>query len=255
MQDALVIIPTYDEKDNVLPISEAVLAATPRVDILFVDDNSPDGTGEILDCLAVDNPRVHVLHRRDKQGLGRAYLAGFRWALERHYDFMLEMDADFSHTPTDVAVLLDAAESAHLVLGSRYLHGIRIINWPLSRLILSCSAALYVRWITGIPFSDPTGGFKCFRREVLQAIDLDRIRSNGYAFQIEMTHEAWLRGFRIREVPIIFEERRSGLSKMHRGIVTEALWMTWKIFLRSGCRRRPRTALPPPGPPPKDPAR
>jgi dolichol-phosphate mannosyltransferase len=252
MQDALVIIPTYNEKDNVLPIAEAVLACTPRVDILFVDDNSPDGTGQILDCMAAENRRIHVLHREDKQGLGRAYLAGFRWGLQRHYDFILEMDADFSHPPADVPVLLAAAEEAHLVLGSRYIHGIRVINWPLGRLILSCSAALYVRLVTGIPIADPTGGFKCFRREVLQAIDLEQVRSNGYAFQIEMTHKAWMRGFRIREVPIIFEERRSGQSKMHRGIVTEALWMTWKIFLCSGCRRRPHASLPPPAAAPKD---
>lgn len=253
MQDALVIIPTFNEKDNVLPISEAVLAGSPRFDILFVDDNSPDGTGKILDVMSMENPRVHVLHRTDKQGLGRAYIAGFRWALERHYAFILEMDADFSHAPSDVPALLEAADSAHLVLGSRYVNGIRIINWPLSRLILSCSAALYVRWVTGIPFSDPTGGFKCFRREVLQTIDLGRIHSNGYAFQIEMTHQAWLMGFQIREIPIVFEDRRAGLSKMHRGIVTEALWMTWLMFARCGCRRRPRSSRPAPAPEEGDP--
>ena len=245
MSDTLVIIPTYNEKENAEAIARAVLEACPEADVLFVDDNSPDGTGELADRLAADNPRIHVLHREKKQGLGRAYLAGFRWALERpEIRFILEMDADFSHDPKAVPQLRSAAQTADLVLGSRYIGGIRVINWPLNRLILSTGAALYVRLITGMPFTDPTGGFKCFRREVLAAIDLDGIHSNGYSFQIEMTHTAWHLGFRIAESPIVFEERREGQSKMSGGIVNEALWMVWKLLARCGWRRRPRVVHP-----------
>jgi dolichol-phosphate mannosyltransferase len=245
MSDTLVIIPTYNEKENAEPIAQAVLAACPEADVLFVDDNSPDGTGQLADRLAAANPRIHVLHRQQKQGLGRAYLAGFRWALERpDYRFILEMDADFSHDPKAVPQLRAAARQADLVLGSRYVGGIRVINWPLKRLILSTSAALYVRLITGMPFTDPTGGFKCFRREVLAAMDLDAIRSNGYSFQIEMSHTAWHMGFRIVESPIVFEERREGQSKMSGGIVNEALFMVWKLLVRCGCRRSPRGTHP-----------
>lgn len=245
MSDTLVIIPTYNEKENAEAIAQAVLSACPEADVLFVDDNSPDGTGELADRLAAENPRIHVLHREKKQGLGRAYLAGFRWALERpEIRFILEMDADFSHDPKAVPQLRSAAQTADLVLGSRYIGGIRVINWPLNRLILSTGAALYVRLITGMPFTDPTGGFKCFRREVLAAIDLDGIHSNGYSFQIEMTHTAWHLGFRIAESPIVFEERREGQSKMSGGIVNEALWMVWKLLARCGWRRRPRVVHP-----------
>ncbi len=239
MNDTLVVIPTYNEKDNVRGIAQAVLAACPSADLLFADDNSPDGTGRIADEMAAKDPRIHVLHREGKQGLGRAYIAGFKWALERQYEFVFEMDADFSHNPADVPRLLDAARSADLALGSRYVGGVRVINWPLSRLFLSKGAAVYVRLITGMPFTDPTGGFKCYRRAVLQAIDLDQIKSNGYSFQIEMTHTAWMKGFRIVEVPITFEERRSGFSKMSHAIVREALWMVWKLLFRCGFRRRP----------------
>lgn len=244
MQVALVIIPTYNEKDNAEPIARAILETEPHTDILFVDDTSPDGTGEILDRLTRENSRIHVLHRVDKLGLGRAYLDGFRWALARGYEFILEMDADFSHNPRDISILIQTAVNGDLVLGSRYLDGIRVINWPLSRLILSRGAGLYVRWITGMPFTDPTGGFKCFRREVLEAINLDAIHSNGYSFQIEMTHRAWLMGFHVVEVPIVFEERRSGQSKMHPSIVREALWMVWKIYFQTGLRRRPSAPHP-----------
>ena len=244
MNDALVVVPTYNEKENVREIVAAVTRACPQADLLFVDDNSPDGTGAIADELAAKEARVHVLHREAKQGLGRAYLAGFRWALERSYRFIFEMDADFSHNPADLSRLLAAAGDADLVLGSRFVGGIRVINWPLSRLMLSQAAALYVRIITGMPFTDPTGGFKCYRRSVLEAIPLDQIQSNGYSFQIEMTHQAWRRGFRIVETPIVFEERRSGQSKMNTGIVGEALWLVWRLLLRSGLRRRPGAAHP-----------
>ncbi len=240
MSDTLVIIPTYNEKENAEAIAKAVLAACPEADLLFVDDNSPDGTGQLADRMAAENPRIHVLHRQQKQGLGRAYLAGFRWALERpDYRFIMEMDADFSHDPKAVPQLRAAAQTADLVLGSRYIGGIRVINWPLNRLILSTGAALYVRLITGMPFTDPTGGFKCFRREVLAAMNLDGIHSNGYSFQIEMTHTAWHLGFKIVESPIVFEERREGQSKMSGGIINEALWMVWKLLARCGYRRRP----------------
>ena len=239
MNDTLVVIPTYNEKENVVDISKAVLAACPEVDILFVDDNSPDGTGQMADRLAAENPRVHVMHRAGKQGLGRAYIAGFKWALERQYELIFEMDADFSHDPAAIPAIRTAALDADLALGSRYVGGIRVINWPLSRLILSTGAALYVRIITGMPFTDPTGGFKCYRRAVLETIDLDRIKSNGYSFQIEMTHTTWRLGFHIVETPIVFEERRSGQSKMSSHIVREALWMVWKLLVRCHFHRQP----------------
>lgn len=238
MNDTLIVIPTYNEKENVRGIAQAVLKACPSVDILFADDNSPDGTGRMADEMAEKDPRIHVLHREGKQGLGRAYIAGFKWALERHYEFIFEMDADFSHNPADIPRLLEAARSADLALGSRYVGGVRVINWPLSRLFLSKGAAVYVRLVTGMPFTDPTGGFKCYRRAVLLAIDLDQIKSNGYSFQIEMSHTTWMKGFQIVEVPITFEERRSGFSKMSPAIVREALWMVWKLVFRCGFRRR-----------------
>ena len=232
MSDILVIIPTYNEAENIRLITAAVFAACPQAHILFVDDNSPDGTGRLADAMGQADPRVHVLHKQDKQGLGRAYIAGFKWALERHYRYIFEMDADFSHNPVELPKFIEAAANADLILGSRYINGIRIVNWPLNRLILSKGASLYVRLLTGMPFSDPTGGYKCFRREVLEAINLDRIRSNGYSFQIEMTHTAWKLGFRIVEVPIIFEDRRSGQSKMNAAIVREALGMVLRLRFR-----------------------
>lgn len=232
MAEVLIIIPTYNESENVRRIGAAVFAVYPAAHILFVDDNSPDGTGRVLDEMSAADQRVHLLHKQDKQGLGRAYLAGFKWALEKHYTHIFEMDADFSHDPAEIPRFIAAAENADLVLGSRYLRGIRIINWPLRRLILSKSASLYVRLITGMPFTDPTGGYKCFRREVLEAIHLDRIRSNGYSFQIEVTHIAWKLGFRIVEAPIVFEDRRSGQSKMNSTIVREALGMVLKLRFR-----------------------
>jgi dolichol-phosphate mannosyltransferase len=246
MAKSLVIIPTYNERDNLPTIADAVMKLSARVDLLVVDDNSPDGTGMIADELASKEPRLHVLHRRVKDGLGRAYLAGFKWALERQYEFVCEMDGDFSHNPDDIPTFLEAARDADLVLGSRYINGIRIINWPLSRLMLSKSAAKYVQIITGMPFTDPTGGYKCFRRRSLEAIDLAAVRSNGYSFQIELTHKLWRQGFKVVEVPIIFTERVQGHSKMSGHIVREALIMVWRLWLQNGCRRSPR--------PPKEPA-
>ena len=229
MEKVLIIIPTYNEQENVRSIAAAVFQACSYANILFVDDNSPDGTGNIIKEMGAADKRIHTLHQRDKRGLGRAYVAGFTWALERDYTHIFEMDADFSHNPSDIPKFISAAKSADLVLGSRYINGIRIINWPLSRLILSRAASSYVRLVTGMPFSDPTGGYKCFRREILEAIDLEQIKSNGYSFQIEMTYTAWKLGFRLVEMPIIFEDRRSGHSKMNPSIVREALWLVMKL--------------------------
>ena len=237
---ALVIVPTYNEKDNLPVVVERLMRHPPEVELLVVDGNSTDGTGKLADEITAKNPRVHVLHQREKNGLGRAYCEAFKWALERDYEFIFEMDGDLSHNPDDIPVFLKAAESADLVLGSRYTNGIRVINWPLRRLMLSVGAGKYVRVITGMPFSDPTGGYKCFRRKALQAIDLDAIRSNGYSFQIEMTHKLWRQGMRIVEVPIIFLDRFQGSSKMSSEIVREAFWMVWRLWLQNGLRRWPR---------------
>ncbi len=245
MNDTLIVIPTYNEIDNVRQIADAIFSELPTTDILFVDDNSPDGTGQLIDRMCETEPRVHVLHRKEKQGLGRAYIAGFKWALARHYQFIFEMDADFSHAPSSVPDLRRAADHADLCLGTRYKGGIRVVNWPLARLILSKGAAVYVRLITGLPVTDPTGGFKCFRRTVLENIDLDHITSNGYSFQVELSHKAWMKGFHIEEVPITFEERRSGASKMSTAIIREALWMVWKLWLACGMKRSaPKTPHP-----------
>src|SRR5579862_3415954 len=214
MEKTLVIVPTYNERDNLPLLAERLLHLPVPVDMLVVDDNSPDGTGQLADELAAKHPSIHVLHRAQKQGLGRAYCAGFSWALEKGYEFIMEMDGDFSHNPDDIPKFIEAAADADLVLGSRYVGGIRVINWPLGRLMLSMSAAKYVRIVTGMPFSDPTGGFKCFRRRALQSIDLNAVRSNGYSFQIEMTHKLWRQGMKVAEVPIIFTERLRGKSKM-----------------------------------------
>ena len=244
MKKVLIIIPTYDEKDNVGPISRQVLDLLPEASMLFVDDSSPDGTGDLLDKMHDLDPRIHVLHKPEKAGLGRAYIAGFKWALERDYEFIFEMDADFSHDPHELPKFLKAAEDADLVLGSRYVNGIRITNWPMSRLLLSKSAATYVRVLTGMPVTDPTGGFKCYRREVLEKIDLDGIESSGYSFQVEMSHSTWNLGFRIKEIPITFVDRRAGYSKMSTGIFKEAIWMVWKLAFKNGFRRRPQKKQP-----------
>lgn len=236
--NALIIVPTYNERDNLPGIVEALGKLS--VDLLVVDDNSPDGTGDLADELAEEHAYVNVLHREEKNGLGRAYCAGFAWALEKNYEFVFEMDGDFSHDPEDIPRFLEAAKETELVLGTRYKGGIRVINWPLTRLILSLGAAKYVQWITGMPFSDPTGGFKCFRRKALEAIDLDQVRSNGYSFQIELTHKIWRQGLRVAEVPIVFTERAEGQSKMSGNIVWEAIWMVWRLWIQHGLRRWPK---------------
>jgi dolichol-phosphate mannosyltransferase len=230
---ALVVLPTYNERVNLPLIVPQILEQDPRLEILVVDDNSPDGTGQLADELAAANPRVHVMHRAEKAGLGKAYLAGFRWALERKYDYIIEMDADFSHDPKFLGQLLAAARDADLVIGSRYRAGVNVINWPISRLLLSIGANQYARAITGLPLTDSTAGFKCFRREVLEAIDFEKVRSNGYSFQIEMSFRAWKKGFRLVEIPIVFTDRMEGQSKMNKRIVREAIWMVWWLRLRS----------------------
>jgi len=227
---ALVIVPTYNEWDNLPRLVPAILAQDERLEILIVDDASPDGTGEVADCLARDEPRVHVLHRAGKLGLGTAYLAGFAWGLERGYDCLFEMDADFSHDPSHLPSFLAAITDYDVVLGSRYLHGrVTVVNWPIGRLLLSYFANVYARWVTGVPVADLTGGFKCFRRAVLETIPLDRVESNGYAFQIEMSFRAWRKGFRLGEIPIMFVDRDVGESKMSKRIVREAVWRVWRL--------------------------
>ena len=226
---ALVVIPTYNEKLNLVPLLNEIFAKNLPLEILIIDDNSPDGTGAVADQIAASDPRVHVIHRAGKMGLGSAYVVGFKYALARDYDAVFEMDADFSHSPDSLGEFLRELENADLVLGSRYLHGVTVVNWPLSRLILSYGANVYSRFVTGVPVKDLTGGFKCFRRNVLEAVDLDKVRADGYGFQIEMNFKAWRKGFRIREIPILFVDRRVGESKMSRRIVWEAAWMVWKL--------------------------
>jgi dolichol-phosphate mannosyltransferase len=227
---ALVIVPTYNERENILKLIDAVLAQAAEIDVLVVDDGSPDGTGQLVDeRVAIDN-RVHILHRGRKLGLGTAYLAGFHWALERDYEFIFEMDADFSHDPQHLPQFLSSIENADLVLGSRYREGrVTVVNWPIARLMLSYFANVYARAVTGLQVFDATGGFKCFRRKVLEAIPLNDVRSNGYAFQIEMSFRAWKKGFRIVEIPIVFVDRTEGTSKMSRAIIREAVWMVWRL--------------------------
>lgn len=229
MGDTLVVVPTYNERENLPRLVPRILEQDSRLEVLVVDDASPDGTGEVADRLAREDERVHVLHREEKRGLGTAYLAGFRWALARDHALVFEMDADFSHDPAHLPELLSLAGEHDLVLGSRYLRGVAVVNWPMARLLLSWAANKYARWITGLPVNDLTGGFKCYRREVLETIDLDAIRSNGYAFQIETTFRAYHAGFRVVETPIVFVDRNVGVSKMSRRIVWEAIWMVWRM--------------------------
>ena len=240
MNQTLVIVPTYNERENLPPLAACLLRLAIPVDLLIVDGGSPDGTGKLADELAAKHPSIHVLHETEKRGLGRAYCSGFDWAIKNGYEFIMEMDGDFSHNPDDIPKFVEAAGEADLVLGSRYVGGIRVINWPLRRLMLSMSAAKYVRIVTGMPFSDPTGGFKCFRRRALESIDLAGVRSNGYSFQIEMTHKIWRQGMKVAEVPIIFTERLRGKSKLSGNIVREALFMVIRLLVQNGFRRRPR---------------
>jgi dolichol-phosphate mannosyltransferase len=230
VRSALVIVPTYNERENIPRLLPSILSQDSRLEVLVVDDNSPDGTGALVDALAAEEPRLHCLHRAGKLGLGTAYLDGFRWGLERGYDCLFEMDADFSHDPGHLPKFLEAIESYDLVLGSRYLHGrVTVVNWPIGRLLLSYFANVYARWVTGLPIADATGGFKCFRREVLAAVELDHVESNGYAFQIEMSFRAWKKGFRLGEIPIMFVDRDVGVSKMSKKIVREAVWRVWRL--------------------------
>lgn len=225
----LIVLPTYNEKPNLEPLLEAIHAQVPEVEVLVIDDNSPDGTGALADQLAAQHPWVHVVHRSGKLGLGTAYIRGFQWALERDYALIMEMDADFSHDPAHLPAILAAAQNADVVLGSRYVDGGGTENWGLWRRLLSKGGGLYARSILDVPYHDLTGGFKCFHRRVLEALPLDAIHSEGYSFQIELTWRAHLKGFRIVEVPIIFRERREGQSKISRRIVLEAMGVVWRL--------------------------
>jgi dolichol-phosphate mannosyltransferase len=236
--NALIIVPTYNERDNLPDVVKKLGELS--VDMLVVDDNSPDGTGEMADEFAKKHTYINVLHRKEKSGLGRAYCAGFEWALKHDYEFIFEMDGDFSHDPSDIPRFIEAARDADLVLGTRYRGGIRVINWPLRRLMLSLGAAKYVKWITGMPFTDPTGGYKCFHRRALESVDLSTIQSNGYSFQIEMTHKIWRQALRVAELNIVFTEREEGTSKMSWNIAWEAVWMVWWLWFQHGLRRWPK---------------
>lgn len=233
VKQILVIIPTYKEVENIQKIIPEVLKQDDRIEILVVDDNSPDGTADAVEALSNKNKKIHLMRRPEKLGLGTAYVAGFNYALSKAYDLIFEMDADFSHDPNEIPNFLNAIDEYDLVIGSRYIKGVNVVNWPISRLILSWSANVYTRFVTGLPVRDATAGFKCFRREVLENIDLDRIHSDGYAFQIEMHFKAWKRGYRLLEIPIIFVDRNLGESKMNPGIVREAAWMVWKLRFQS----------------------
>jgi dolichol-phosphate mannosyltransferase len=231
MSNFLICIPTYNEKDNIQNIIDTVLAQGDDIEILIIDDNSPDGTAAIVETIMAKNKKVHILKRPGKLGLGTAYIDGFRYGLTLpHIDYLMEMDADFSHNPAYIKSFKDAIQNNDLVIGSRYSNGISIVNWPMSRLLLSYFASMYVRVITGMPVMDPTGGFKCFRRKVLESIRLEMIKSNGYSFQIEMNFFAWRAGHKIKEIPIIFIDRRAGTSKMSKHIVFEAIFGVWRLF-------------------------
>jgi len=230
---ALVIIPTYNESDNVKALVDDILQYEPTIHMLFVDDSSPDGTGDIIRKMQQTKKNVHLLTRPGKLGLGSAYLAGFKYALSKGYDFIFEMDADFSHDPKEIPSFLETMEDHDLVLGSRYIKGVNVVNWPLRRLLLSYFANVYTRIATGLPVQDATGGFKCFRREVLEKLDFKSIKSNGYAFQIELTFKAWKSGFRIKEIPIIFIDRVAGVSKLSKSIMWEAIFLVWKLRINA----------------------
>jgi dolichol-phosphate mannosyltransferase len=231
-EKSLVIVPTYNELDNIPKLIPSILSQDVNVHILIVDDNSPDGTGRFVEEQSSKNNRIYLLKREKKMGLGTAYIAGFKYALKNDYDYIFEMDADFSHDPNEIKKFLIAIKEFDLVLGSRYIHGVRVLNWPMRRLLLSFFASVYTRLITGLPVRDATGGYKCFRRKVLEAINLDHVKSNGYSFQIEMTFKAYAKGFKIKEIPIVFIDRVIGKSKMSRKIVREAVTMVWKLRIQ-----------------------
>jgi len=231
--NTLIIIPTYNELENLPKLLPEVLSKEEGIHILIVDDNSPDGTAAFVESEMKNNNRIHLIKRPSKQGLGTAYIAGFKFAIQNGYDFVFEMDADFSHDPKEIPRFLDEIKNSDVVLGSRYINGVNVINWPMRRLLLSSFANLYTRFITGMPVHDATGGYKCFRRKVLEAINLEKVKSNGYAFQIEMSFKAWKKGFKLKEIPIIFVDRVKGKSKMSKKIVREAVTMVWKLRLKS----------------------
>ncbi len=237
MPKILVVIPTFNESENIPRLIPQVLEQSEGIEVLVVDDGSPDGTGGIVRKMGEKDPRIHLLERSGKMGLGTAYVAGFRYALAGNYDFVFEMDADFSHNPKEIPVFLEKAGKVDLVVGSRYTNGVRVLNWPMQRLLLSWTANIWTRFMTGLPLNDATGGFKCYRIAVLRGIDLDSIRSNGYAFQIEMSYKAWRKGFRLGEIPIVFADRNAGTSKMSKHIVYEAFFMLWKLRFRSMLNR------------------
>ncbi|RLC45396.1 MAG: polyprenol monophosphomannose synthase [Candidatus Cloacimonadota bacterium] len=226
---ALIIIPTYNEKENIHKIVQAVLKQDKSIEVLIVDDNSPDGTAEIVQSMMESNQRIHLLQRAGKFGLGSAYIAGFKYAIQNEYDYIFEMDADFSHNPELIPEFLREIKHYDLVIGSRYVNGVNVVNWPFRRLLISYIASKYVRFITGIPVKDPTSGYKCFRKEVLQTINIDKVLSDGYSFQIEINYKVWKKGFRIKEIPIIFIDRRSGQSKMSKKIIIEAMFVVWQL--------------------------
>ena len=230
---SVVIIPTYNESDNVENMMKALNGLYPELNILIVDDGSPDGTAKLVKNYQATNPNVHMIERQGKLGLGTAYITGFKWALERGFDFVFEMDCDFSHDPKEVESLLAAAQDCDLAIGSRYIGGIRILNWPMKRLLLSYFASIYTQIITGMKIQDATGGFKCFKSSTLRQIDLNRIFSNGYSFQIELNYKTWKKGLKLQEVPITFSERREGQSKMSRKIIWEAVWAVWRLRLHA----------------------
>ncbi|OGU25934.1 MAG: dolichyl-phosphate beta-D-mannosyltransferase, partial [Ignavibacteria bacterium GWA2_54_16] len=232
MNRCLVVIPTFNEADNVPQLLPIILNLGDHFNVLVVDDGSPDGTAKLVKEMQKTEPRIHLIERAGKMGLGTAYVAGFKFALANGFEFIFEMDADFSHDPQELPRLLDKAQTYDLVIGSRYISGVNVVNWPLRRLMLSYGANVYTRIITGMPVRDATGGFKCFRRKVLESIDLDAIHSNGYAFQIEMNFKSWRNGFKLHEIPIVFTDRRNGVSKMSKQIVYEAVWMVWRLKIK-----------------------
>ena len=237
MMKSLIIVPTYNELENIRRLLPELMALGPDIRVLVVDDNSPDGTGKLADELAAENERISVLHRPGKLGLGSAYVAGFKYAIQQDVDCVFEMDADFSHDPAMIPEFIEEIASCDVVIGSRYISGINVVNWPMSRLLLSYFANIYTRLVTGMTIRDTTSGYKCFRREVLEHIELDDVRSDGYAFQIEMNFRCWQKGYRLREIPIIFVDRRSGTSKLSRGVINEAVWIVWWLRLQRLLRR------------------